>query len=788
MRSNSHTFQNQLISFTLFFLPLFVLLSSAMWVMGRIEIDHYRHKIQVQDKAIVDSQKRLADILFQQVLSDLDILAQGITHASEMVSEVHYSQFLKQTFHTFLSEKKYYDQARIIAPNGMEVIRVDFRNGLPVIQDPKLLQDKSKRYYFRNAIRLAPNEVYISPLDLSIEHGKIEHPLKPALRLATPVFDYHAKKIGVLVLNFLAQNLLDTTRQHSFKRSEGSKVMLLNSDGYWLHGASNQQNWGFMFPHGASWRFQNKYPQAWKLFSDQSQGQFETNQGAFTHINLDFPEISKKLATHNFINPYSSRLSSSYLDRLILLVYRPKSALSYGERNTIDRLIQLYMLATAILVLGGWGFMRLRISRQQAFENREKLHAAQVVVDLILKKALQDDPLVDQLKHALENILTLSWLSDHSRGAIFLVEEGRDELVMVVEQGLHKTLLTECARLPYGKCLCGLAAQTSEVIFANCLDQRHSVRYDEIQPHGHYCLPILSNQKLIGILTLYLVDGHVQDASEEELLQTVTKALASVIERKWTDEQLAIALREIKSHRDKLQFERSFIENILIKIRSSDQFEPFGIRYLMAPVEKTAGDLLLSARRPDGVRHIFLGDFTGHGLPSAIGAPTVSDIFYSMTDKGFPAEAIVNEINQKLTLKLPTGIYLTACFLELDSINHKLTVWNAGLPEILIFRNGQRHHTIESENLPLGILDTPIESSSKRLITTQPGDHIYAFTDGVTEPHGHNLEMFGLERLEPLLEEIISNESSLEIILSEIQDYQVTDEQADDITLVEVHC
>ncbi len=68
----------------------------------------------------------------------------------------------------------------------------------------------------------------------------------------------------------------------------------------------------------------------------------------------------------------------------------------------------------------------------------------------------------------------------------------------------------------------------------------------------------------------------------------------------------------------------------------------------MDPVEKSNGDLLLAAARPDGVHHVLIGDFTGHGLSAAIGGPMAEDIFYAMTAKGLPLEEILLEINRKL--------------------------------------------------------------------------------------------------------------------------------------------
>src|SRR5687767_12229852 len=96
-----------------------------------------------------------------------------------------------------------YDQLRIIGENGRGIMRVT-RGGTVV--SPELLQDKSQREYFRQAMTLQPGGLYVSALDLSEDQGRIETPLKPVLRFATPVFDSGGRRRGIYVINFLGAN------------------------------------------------------------------------------------------------------------------------------------------------------------------------------------------------------------------------------------------------------------------------------------------------------------------------------------------------------------------------------------------------------------------------------------------------------------------------------------------------------------------------------------------------------------------------------------------------------
>ncbi len=101
----------------------------------------------------------------------------------------------------FCKAKGLYDQIRFIDDTGMEVVRASLNNGNPLKIPDGRLQSKADRYYFKDTISLDDGEVFVSPLDLNIEHGIIEQPLKPTIRFGTPVFDDSRQKRGIVVLN-----------------------------------------------------------------------------------------------------------------------------------------------------------------------------------------------------------------------------------------------------------------------------------------------------------------------------------------------------------------------------------------------------------------------------------------------------------------------------------------------------------------------------------------------------------------------------------------------------------
>nr|CRH06217.1 putative response regulator receiver protein [Candidatus Magnetococcus massalia] len=247
--------------------------------------------------------------------------------------------------------------------------------------------------------------------------------------------------------------------------------------------------------------------------------------------------------------------------------------------------------------------------------------------------------------------------------------------------------------------------------------------------------------------------------------------------------KLAIQVRE---HRDHLAFERRFVEKILERIRLSARLDETNINYLMDGLESTAGDILLAAKRLDGVQHLLIGDFTGHGLPAALGAPMVSDIFYSMTERGFTLQPILEEINHKLYDRLPTGMYLAMAALEVDNSRGRIKCWNAGVPDILIYDEAKLACRVPSMVIPLGIADTKTFQAVGYQYQSWTPKRLYAYSDGVIESKNPDGAMLDTKILESLLQQMIEHHEPLETIRTFLEAFRGETPQLDDITMVEL--
>jgi diguanylate cyclase (GGDEF)-like protein/PAS domain S-box-containing protein len=154
------------------------------------------------------------------------------------------------------------------------------------------------------------------------------------------------------------------------------------------------------------------------------------------------------------------------------------------------------------------------------------------VIGSILEASLKPLSLKEVLEFSLDAILSVPFFSMLKKGAIFIAEESGDTIRLEAQRGLPESLQKKCGLLPFGKCLCGRAALTREIVFAAHLDEEHEHQYEGIQPHGHYCVPILSSNRLLGVINTYIPDGHKRTQDEEKFFSMAADTMAGVIERK----------------------------------------------------------------------------------------------------------------------------------------------------------------------------------------------------------------------------------------------------------------
>ena len=214
-------------------------------------------------------------VWISQVLQEITFISTDDRVISYVTDPTPASQAeVSELFSKFSASTAIYDQVRLINMEGMEIVRVDYEEGGPVIIPSEDLQNKSDRDYFIESKDLALGGKYISALDLNIEYDEVEIPYKPVIRICTPVADESGNIKAILIFNYLASGMLD--KFSSFDEN----LMLINNNGYWLKSRNPEDEWAFMFNKDVS--MSTLYPTAWQLISSTVEGQDFTQDGLWT--------------------------------------------------------------------------------------------------------------------------------------------------------------------------------------------------------------------------------------------------------------------------------------------------------------------------------------------------------------------------------------------------------------------------------------------------------------------------------------------------------------------------
>src|SRR5690606_2431138 len=107
---------------------------------------------------------------------------------------------------------------------------------------------------------------------------------------------------------------------------------------------------------------------------------------------------------------------------------------------------------------------------------------------------------------------------------------------------------------------------------------------------------------------------------------------------------------QIARHNELFLQEQAVAKQVFDNVAHSGCLNASNVRYDLSSLAVFNGDVMVAAMRPSGSMMLLLGDFTGHGLPAAIGAMPLASTFYGMVHKGFSMTDVLRELNRKLKL------------------------------------------------------------------------------------------------------------------------------------------
>lgn len=171
------------------------------------------------------------------------------------------------------------------------------------------------------------------------------------------------------------------------------------------------------------------------------------------------------------------------------------------------------------------------ISEQKRTKDTLRHNKALKTLNILLEISLEDQLLETILESALKHVLTVPLVNFLNQGVIFLAEDKSKILRLAASQEQSNQLKQHCSQVPYARCICGRVAQDKKPIYI-ASEQIMQTNCPYNQTHGHYCQPLLHSGKMLGVLNLYLREGHKCDLFEKQFISNVANTIAGIIVHK----------------------------------------------------------------------------------------------------------------------------------------------------------------------------------------------------------------------------------------------------------------
>jgi sigma-B regulation protein RsbU (phosphoserine phosphatase) len=269
-------------------------------------------------------------------------------------------------------------------------------------------------------------------------------------------------------------------------------------------------------------------------------------------------------------------------------------------------------------------------------------------------------------------------------------------------------------------------------------------------------VPLLMQDRLIGVLDLESADTHAFTAEHERMLAT----LASYI---------AIALENARLYEEARHTERRLHEDLSTAREIQRQLLPSGVREVpgldlaagYCSARELGGDFYDFLPYGQGRLAVALGDVSGKGTAAALfGSLAIGIMREHIVEHPCPPPEMLALLNRRLHGAHLDARFIAMAFAVYDAGERRLTLANAGAPYPILVRDGAVQQ-IRASGVPLGLFaDTEYDEVT---VALRSGDVVLFASDGILESENSEEQEFGIARLRAVLESVSPEQPASEI-------------------------
>lgn len=173
--------------------------------------------------------------------------------------------------------KNNYNKILFFDKHGNELSRVPNESKRYESIEERDVVSQANKEAFEKAVNSDNSDYYyVSNLELSTIKGQLEYPKKPIIKISTPIYDGNNEIQGVLIVDFLSENIINIfTQQVEDNDYDFINHYLVNSNGYYLYSHEREKMFSFMFETEEQHSFEQKWPNVFKEVLDNDRAHFE---------------------------------------------------------------------------------------------------------------------------------------------------------------------------------------------------------------------------------------------------------------------------------------------------------------------------------------------------------------------------------------------------------------------------------------------------------------------------------------------------------------------------------
>lgn len=205
------------------------------------------------------------------------------------------------------------------------------------------------------------------------------------------------------------------------------------------------------------------------------------------------------------------------------------------------------------------------------------------------------------------------------------------------------------------------------------------------------------------------------------------------------------------------------------------------------PALHVGGDFYDFLVQPDGGLFFALSDVTGKGMSAALMMAVTRTMLRSQatTVTNPTPEVVMRFTNDRLYDDFTDVEMFATVFLgHYDPVRRQLTYANAGHSPVLYRPAGGVTRLLEANGTAMGVL--PISLCDDQILPFAVDDLLIVATDGFNETHQDEHDMFGIERLQTLVDSVANHPAELiaQVLFREVEAFGAGYPQQDDRTIV----